>query len=230
MNKRLFSVLLLLYAAFPQSSIVVAANNGYYPPTCEERLKFLEPEQPKTIYDYELLPDTNIDKFKEEVLPISLVQKKGIKIPFVTAYKDLNWQRPAYDSAWHSSYWRWSYVPRNMAYQQHQVFSYQGGLSSWYDLSHDLALPLSTGGPSPINEDAFTIKYPYVVRLIIFDFNVETIKHYKNQIVVLGEPLRKGLTVIDFDTKNLPGSQKLLQLSTPDGYEIDFTILYLSKD
>ena len=230
MNKRLFSALLLFFAAFLQSSIVVAANNGYYPPTCEERLKFLEPAEPKTIYDYELLPDRNIDKFKEEVLPISLVQKKGVEIPFVTAYKDLNWQRPAYDSAWHSSYWRWSNVPLNMAYQQHKVFSYQGGGSWWYDLSSHLALPAGTGGASPINEFAFTIKYPYVVRLIIFNFNVETIKHYKNQFVVSGEPLRKGITVIDFDTKNLPGSEKLLQLATPDGYEIDFTILYLNKD
>lgn len=230
MNKGLFLIFLLFYTVSFQSPIVVAANNGYYPPTCEERLKSLEPAQPKTIYDYDLLPEKNIDKYKEEVLPISLIQKKGIKVPFITVYKNLNWQRPAYDSAWHSSYWRWSYSPLNMAYQQHKVFSYQGGNSWWYDLSSHLALPAGTGGPSPINEFAFTIKYPYVVSLIIFDFNVDTIKHYNNQFVVSGKPLRKGLTVIDFDTKNLPGSEKLLQLATLDGYEIDFTILYLSKN
>ena len=42
----------------------------------------------------------------------------------------------------------------------------------WYDLSNYLALPHGSDGPSPINEFTFTIKYPYVVRLIVFDFNV----------------------------------------------------------
>lgn len=41
--------------------------------------------------------------------------------------------------------------------------------------------------------------------------------------------MRKGLTMIDFDTKDLPGTKKLLQLATPDGYEIDYLILYVGK-
>jgi hypothetical protein len=126
------------------------------------------------------MPDRNISTFKEEVFPISLVQKNGSKVPFVTVHKDLNWQRPAYYPTWHSSSWRWSYVPLHMAYQQHIVYSYQGGLSWWYDLSIYLALPDGTGGPSPIHEYALTIKYPYVVRLIIFNFNITSIKYYKN--------------------------------------------------
>ena len=205
------------------------AKSENRPMTCEEKLKLLEPAKPKTIYDYELLSDRDIRTFKEEVLPISVVQKNGSKIPFVTVYKNLNWQRPAYDPTWHSSSWRWSYVPLNMAHQQHIVYSYQGGLSWWYDLSHDLALPDGTGGPSPIHEYAFTIKYPYVVRLIVFNFNITSIKYYKNQILVLGEPLRKGLTILDFDTINIPNSKKLLQLATPDGYELDYLILYLNN-
>lgn len=167
--------------------------------TCEERLNFLEPANPKTIYDYELLPEKNISTFKEKVLPISLVQKNG------------------------------SNVPVNMAYQQHIVYSYQGALSWWYDLSHYLALPNGTDGPSPINEYAFTIKYPYIVRLIVFNFNIISIKYYKNQFVVSGVPLRKGLTIVDFDTRNFPNSKKLLQLATPDCYELDYLILYLNK-
>ena len=41
--------------------------------------------------------------------------------------------------------------------------------------------------------------------------------------------MRKGLTVVDFDSKDLSKSEKLLQLGTPDGYEIDYLILYLSN-
>jgi hypothetical protein len=114
-----------------------------------------------------------------------------------------------------------------MARQQHIVYSYQMGLSGWYDFSNELALPDRNRQPSPINEYAFTIKYPYVVRLVIFNFNAASIKHYKNQLVITGEPLRKGITILDFDTKNLPASKKLLQLATPDGYELDYLTLNL---
>jgi len=222
MKKKYFCLFLLLFFMLFQCTSTVNAT----PLTCEEKLNLLEPSKPKTIYGYELLPDRDLSAFKENVLPISLVQKNGIKIPFVTVYKNLDWQRPAYDPAWHSSSWRWSYIPLNMAYQQHIVYSYQGGLSWWYDLSNYLALPDGAGGNSPIHESAFSIKYPYVVRLIVFKFNITSIKYYKNQILISGEPLRKGLTVVDFDTRNLPNSKKLLQLTTLDGYELDYLILY----
>lgn len=99
----------------------------------------------------------------------------------------------------------------------------------WYDFSNDFALPDRERQPSPIHEYAFTIKYPYVVRLVIFNFNAASIKHYKNQLVITGEPLRKGITILDFDTKNLPGSKKLLQLAAPDGYELDYLTLNLNN-
>lgn len=41
--------------------------------------------------------------------------------------------------------------------------------------------------------------------------------------------MRKGLTILDFDTKNIPNSKKLLQLATPDDYELDYLILYLNE-
>jgi hypothetical protein len=228
LTKYFCGFLLVLFMCL-QSVETVSAKSEYTPMTCEERLKALEPSEPKTIYDYELMPDRDLSKFEEEVLPISFVQKKGTVLPFVTVYKDLNWQRPAYDPFWHSTNWRWSYVPRKIAYQQHIVYDYQGGGSWWYDLSQELALPPGADGPSPIHPSAFTVGYPYVVRLIVFNFNITSIKHYKNQILVSGVPLRKGLTMVDFDTKNLPDSKKLLQLATPDGYEVDYLILNLSK-
>jgi hypothetical protein len=230
MQIKRFCIFLLTLFMFFQSISTASAKSEYTPMPCEEKLNLLEPAVPKTIYDHELLPDRDISKFKEEVLPISLVQEKGSNIPFTTICKDLNWKRPSYTPNWHSSFWRWSYVPLNVAYQQHKVYSYQICLSWWYDFSNSLALPNCTGGPSPIHEYAFTVKYPHVVRLIVFNFNIESIKHYKNQIIVTGEPLRKGLTVVDFDTKNLPGSEKLLQLTTPDSYEIDYLILNLNKN
>jgi hypothetical protein len=229
MKTRCFFIFLSLLFMIFQSAHTISARGSFNPMSCEERLKALEPSEPKTIYDYELLPDRDISMFKEEVFPISLVQKKGSKIPFATVYKDLNWQRPAYSPFWHSTNWRWSNVPFLIANQQHIVYSYQGGGSWWYDLSGYLALHGVPTGPSPIHESAFTVIYPYVVRLIVFNFDVASIKHYKNQFVVTGEPLRKGLTIIDFDTKDLPDAKKMLQLATHDGYELDYLILNLNK-
>lgn len=163
MKRRKIHILLSFIIVFLQLTTIASALSENKPMTCEERLKSLEPSKPKTIYDYEILLDRDTNRIKGEVLPIPTVQKNGSNVPFVTVYKNLNWQRPAYDESWHSTYWRWSYVPINMAYQQHKLFSYQGGGSWWYDLSHNLALSVDAGGPSPINEYAFTIKYPYVV-------------------------------------------------------------------
>lgn len=230
MKPRYFYMFLILVFIFCIYTTAGFAEGEYVPLTCEERLKSLEPPVPRIIYDYEELPDRDMRNFKKQTFPISLVQKEGSSIPFVIVYKDLNWKRPAYHPNWHSSSWRWDYVPSNMANQQHIIFSYQMGLSWWYDLSNSLALPDSAGVPSPINEYAFTVKYPYIVRLIVFNFNIKSIKYYKNQIVVFGEPLRSGLTVVDFDTKNLPDSKKLVQLATPDGYELDYLILNFTKD
>lgn len=203
----------------------MSAESKATPLSCEEKLNSLEPPKPKTIYDYELLIDRDLSKFHEEILPIPMVLKKGRSIPYVIVYKDTNWKRPAYAADWHSTYWRWSYVPNNIAYQQHTIFSFDGGGSWRYDLSHYLALPNNVGGPSPINEFAFTIKYPSVVRLIVFHFNIASIKYYKNQILVLGKPMRNGLIIADFDKIRLSQSQKILQLVTPDGYELDYLIL-----
>jgi hypothetical protein len=215
---------LVCIMVFFQPNAIVSAISGLAPTSCEERLDTLEPKDPKVIYDYELLIDRDLSKFKEKIFPISLVQKEGSNLPFEVVYKDLKWKRPAYSPIWHSSNLRWSNVPLNMANQQHRVFGYSMGLSGWYDFSNDLALPNPERQPSPINKYAFTIKYPYVVRLVVFDFNIESMKYYKNQIVVFGQPLRNGITILDFDIKNLPGS-KLLQLSTPDGYELDYLVI-----
>ncbi|MEG0775694.1 hypothetical protein [Clostridium sp.] len=230
MKAKYFYIILLPFIIFFQSTEIVFATDHHIPMTWEEKLKLLEPSEAKTIYDYELLRDRDTSNFKEETFPISLIQKEGTTIPFKTIHKDLNWQRPIYSPLWHSSSWRWSYVPLNMAYQRHIVYAYQGGLSWLYDLSNYLALPTEATGASPLHDYAFTIKYPYIVRLIVFNFNVSSIKHYKNQIIVSGEPLRTGLTVIDFNTKDLCDSKKLLQLATPDGYELDYLVLYLNNN
>ncbi|GKU27481.1 hypothetical protein CFOLD11_43080 [Clostridium folliculivorans] len=225
MKKASLCIFILSVLTTLEPSSVVISKNLNAPLTCEDKLRTMEPIIPKTIYDYQLLRDRDMNNFKRNLEPISSVLKDGIDIPFVSIYKDLDFQRPAYAQQWHSSYWRWSYMPVNLANQQHKLFLYSGGLSVWYDLSNELVLPGDLSNSSPINKKAFSTAYPYVVRIIVFDFNITSIKYYKNQICVIGEPLRKGLTVVDIDIKNIPTSQKLIQLVTPDGYELDYSIM-----
>ncbi|GFP75593.1 hypothetical protein [Clostridium fungisolvens] len=225
-KKASICIFILLVLTTLEPSRVVFSKNLISPLTCEDKLRTMEPIVPKTIYEYQLLGDRDMNKFKGNLEPISSVLKDGIDIAFVSVYKDLDFQRPAYAPQWHSSYWRWSYMPVNLANQQHKLFTYSGGLSVWFDLPNELVLPGKLSNASPINKKVFTTIYPYVVRLIVFDFNIISIKYYKNQICVIGEPLRKGLTVADIDIKNIPDSQKLIQLITPDRYELDYSILY----
>lgn len=225
MKKTSLCIFILLVLTSLEPSRVVSCKNLTSPLTCEDKLRTMEPIVPKTIYDYQLLRDRDMNKFKRNLEPISSVLKDGIDIPFVSVYKDLNFQRPAYAKQWHSSYWRWSYMPVNLANQQHKLFIYSGGLSVWHDLLNSLPLPMELTNSSSINKKAFTTNYPYVVRIIVFDFNITSIKYSNNQICVIGEPLRKGISIVDIDTKNLPSSQKLIQLITPDGYELDYSIM-----
>ena len=90
MKIRFFRIFLLTFFIFFQSIGMTYAKNEYIPMTCEEKLNLLEPSKPKTIYDYELLPDRDTSKFIKEIIPISLVQKKGSNIPFKVVYRDLN--------------------------------------------------------------------------------------------------------------------------------------------
>jgi hypothetical protein len=102
MKKRSFCIFLLCFFVLFQYTRTGVAKNEHKPMTCEEKLKLLEPANPKTIYDYELLRERNINTFKEKLSPISLVRNNGSKVPFVIVYKNLNWQRPVYDPIWHS--------------------------------------------------------------------------------------------------------------------------------
>lgn len=119
---------------------------------------------------------------------------------------------------------RWSDVSTNIAYQQHNLFIYQGGLSSWCDLSNFLALPDNSWQPSPISKNAFTGNFPYVTRFVIINARTRAIKFYKNQLVIMVEPTRTGLQVIDFNHKKLQQKQLLVQMSTTTGSELDYLI------
>lgn len=193
--------------------------------TPDDRLARLEPKEPSIMYDYQLLKyERDLSQFYKEVLPIKTILLKGHKLPFRIIFSDMDWKRPAYHPNWHSSSFRWCYIPINIAIQQHNLFIYQGGGSARYDLSNSLVLPNEIHKKSPFSEYAFTTKYPYVTRFIIFKAKPLSIKAYKNQLAVVVEPQRTGLHIIDFEHKQLQNQKLLVQMSTADGAELDYLL------
>lgn len=222
----IFLLLVVITVQSLSKTTTVSSNNSA---EYEQRLLRLEPKEPKLFYDYQLLPERDLSKFLKNQYPIKEAIDKGNDVTFETVYHDSAWKRPAYHPDWHSTNLRWSNIPLHLANQQHRLYIYQGGGSWWYDLSEYLVLPPSSYFPSPINKFAFTIKYPFVTRIIVMNATVKTMKYYRNQIILLVEPGRTGLHLIDFDHKKLQNKSFLLQMSTISGEELDYLILNTSS-
>jgi hypothetical protein len=123
--------------------------------------------------------------------------------------------RPTYDSSWKDFYFRyWLYLPDKITNAHHKIFVYPFGGSSNFDFIGDQSFK------------AVSIDFHRNINFLIYNFDVDSIRQYENQVVFIGRPERKGAQVIsivqdsllsdDSNTKDL-----LFQLSTPSGYEID---------
>lgn len=181
----------------------------------------LEPTTPKNI---ESSPIYDIP-LPSKIFPIQEVVKKGKNIPVDFAFNDPDWIRPAYKTYWHSSVsgGRWSYVPRRINYSLHKIFTSYQTASIYYDFTHELGIweeskffDLENG----LNN----------IALVVMDSNIKKIITYGNQVVVIPEPKRTGLQVVEIhDSKIHPiddDSPIMFQLVTPDGYELDYSLMH----
>lgn len=189
-----------------------------------QRMSELEPPMPVNIAD----PPWEEPTFPTKVKPISEIIHKGAKIPFDVIVNKPDYERLAYEKHWHSSVGggRWSYVPNRIHYALHRLFTqYDIGLSSWYDFEQNIGFSI----PMFQNENALDL---YIVA---FKTEVTDVYTSGNQVVVVGNPIRKGVQVITITTLDINPSDKaenlLVQLSTQQGHEIDYsTISYVSPD
>ncbi|MFZ3590103.1 hypothetical protein ACOI1C_12675 [Bacillus sp. DJP31] len=182
----------------------------------ENRLKHLEPSNPINIKD----PPWEERKLPANEAPISEVIKTGTKIPFKIIVNKPKYERPAYEEHWHSSVGRWSYLPIRVHYAKHRLFTnYDIGISGWYDFEHNLGISV----PMFQNEKALDM---YIVT---FQTQVTNVYTKGNQVVVVGNPNRKGVQVITITTKDINHNNGddtiLVQLATQDGYEMDYSLI-----
>lgn len=190
---------------------------------CRNRLESLEPDEAKNIDSWPIY-DTSLTSNTQPVLDVMEV---GKEIALEFAYNDLDWKRPAYKTYWHTtpSGGRWSSVPIRVNYALHRIFATYPTASIYYDFVHNLGISEES--------DNFDFDYTNIdqIVLVAMQSNIKKIVTLGNQVIVMVEPRRTGLQVIAIPEDIVQPSKKdeatIFQMVTPDGYEIDYSLLKL---
>lgn len=182
--------------------------------------------QPNT-NDQDSTPIENV-ALPSKIYSVKEVMKDGRKITKNYLYKDLNWIRPSYKEYWNQEYGggRWSNVNTLMNYAYHRIFTEHPTASIQYDFMHYLGI-FDLNFKYPKNYSIFDIK------LVVMNASIIDIKTLGNQVVVVHDPLRKGINILLVNHKEInPINYKepiMFQLVTPDGYEIDYSLFILDS-
>lgn len=156
--------------------------------------------------------------FTETTVPLLELMDKGKEIHFKQLHYIDQYKRPMYDSGWRSFYFRrWLYLPYKIANAHHRMFIFPFGASSNF----------SFAGQQGIRN--FSVDFHRNINLLIYNFHVEDIKLYNNQVALIGEPKREGMQVVsiiqdDLLNQGVNTKDLLFQLTTPKGYEIDYIV------
>lgn len=152
-----------------------------------------------------------------ETFPVQDILKNGKDVKFEVLSDYPSYLRPIYNPSWKDAYYRgWLDLPNKNIEARHKLFIYPFGASSIYDFIGSLGIKDGTAGD-----------YHRNIIFLIYGFNIESIKWYENQAVLVGNPLRTGFQVVsvvqdDLLSEGINTKDMLFQLCTPQGYEIDF--------
>ncbi|MDQ0899332.1 hypothetical protein [Paenibacillus sp. V4I7] len=191
-----------------------------------ERLKRLEPDEPKDIAD----PPFGQRAFPSKLKSPQELIRNGKQLPYKVLLDKPDWERPAYKSYWHSSVsGRWSYVPNRLHYAQHRLFTTPtAALSNYYDFVHNLGLSEELINVKSQPQDADRERFIGQIMVVVMQAKIEKVLTSGNQVVIVARPQINGvqaLTVNKVDMKlDNPKEAVLFQLVTPESDEIDFSL------
>lgn len=192
----------------------------------QERVGRLEPDMP---LDINTPPFLN-PPFPSNIITCEEILEKGQEIPLETVYSNPDWKRPAYKEYWHStvSGGRWSYMPNRIYFAMHRLFTTYMTASVYYDFVHDLGISEES------NSFNYTAAKPFDKILVVaMQANVQKALTYGNQVILICKPERTGLQVFAVPVDRLkpdkPDDYILFQLTTPDGEEIDYSLISYAK-
>lgn len=192
-----------------------------------QRLRAIEPEQPKTIID-----DGEREMVKQfmeqnQLHSIQDIRSLGRKVPFEITSQDDTWVRPIYSEAWHSTFigGKYSNISTLVSYAQRNLFIYSGGLSEGTGLYYRLGF--TDDYEKPVSGSSFTVFDSFELWLI--NHKIKEIFHLDKEWLVVTEPQLQGFQTvrIDYDNTGLKVDEKaelklmLFRLVTPDGYELE---------
>ncbi|PKM80519.1 MAG: hypothetical protein CVU89_13280 [Firmicutes bacterium HGW-Firmicutes-14] len=202
----------------------------------KNRLARLEPAVPvKIVTPDQGRPDQG--RHAAGAMPVQSVMEEGSILEFDIVYEDPEWVRPDYQPYWHSENGQAQSIPNLVQNSYHRLFISPGTEVLWKETMHtsgtaelfrEVSLPVFNGEPGN------------TVAVIVFNHQVSDAFLWDNQVVLAGVPSRTGIQVIAFDKRALVKSTSgeipaknnslkyLVQLVTPDGYEIDYNYCVIS--
>lgn len=151
-----------------------------------------------------------------ETFNVETACKKGMEIEYETHYRNLEYRRPIYHPSWKKNVKEgWAYVPSKVCDNLHILFILKGNCDEQSVLLGKLGFFKKY---SSIQKDK--------IGFLIYNFNIDKVIKYNNQIIIKGTPSRNGAEIISIDSSLLLSKKSyLVQLVTPDCIEVDYDIL-----
>jgi len=191
-----------------------------------QRLRAIEPIEPKTIT--ESYRDEKIAEYlaEHETIPVQKILDEGKAIPFEVLTTNDTWKRPYYSKNWHSTFMdgKFSSIQNITFLATHDYYILYGGASETSSLLNGLELPI----------EATETKYPgQGVSILSLNSKVKEIKLLDQQMLVIVEPQLTGFQTIwvKFSDMEIEPESYLLeqnerksffiQYITPEGYLLE---------
>ena len=161
-------------------------------------------------------------------VPLSEVLARGIETKFRILLHDPGYLRPVYDPDWMRAYYRcWLYLPYKNIEARHKIFALSIGGSQNYDITGSLGFsPGIAPRPPEAGPDAAVDNHRNI-NFIIYGFRVNSVRVFQNQVALTGKPEQSGAWMVsivqnDLLPEGVNTKDFLFELSTPEGYEVDF--------
>jgi hypothetical protein len=145
------------------------------------------------------------------------ILKKGKNLAFFFVYSDEEYLRPIYTNTWKQAYYQgWLYLPKKIIAARHSLFTYMGGAGKIFDIEGELGFYPN-----------ISIDNQNYINFLIYNIDLQSVIQLENHIVISGTPTKKGVQIIsikldDVTIQAKATEQFLVQLCTPNGFEIDY--------
>lgn len=181
-------------------------------------LSSILPSEDKVLYENSIrnISDPNAPNVLPAITPKEVLDK-GKNLAYSFTYNNEDYLRPIYSDTWKQAYYQgWLYLPRKIILARHNLFVYAGDSSNIFNLEGELGFYPSV----PIDDQNY-------INILIYNFDLQNVVQYGNQIAISGMPTKKGVKIIsikinDVLVQTIEDEQLSVFLCTPTGFELDY--------